>query len=86
MVQFVSAVPANHEVGSFWESDNFCHSYCNGSEPSFGSHFNLKSFPISSDPSMKHLVPEGLTKKEKERKKRSYNSMQEKGSCFDNMT
>lgn len=57
----LGAVPANHGVGIFWESDNFCHSYRSGREPSFGSHFSLKSFPISSDPSTKHLVPEGLT-------------------------
>jgi hypothetical protein len=66
MVQVVSsAVPANQGLGIFWESDSFCHSYRNGSEPSFGSHFSLKSFPISSDPSTKHLVPEGLTEKNK---------------------
>lgn len=67
MVQNIQlAVPANHEVGSFWELDIFCHSYLNGREPSFGSHFNLKSFPISSDPSTEHLVPEGFTEERKE--------------------
>lgn len=59
------AVPANHGVGILWVSDSFCHSYRNGSEPSFGSHLSLKSFPISSDPSTKHLVPEGLTEQER---------------------
>jgi hypothetical protein len=57
------AAPASHGVGIVWESDSFCHSNCSGREPSLGSHFSLKSFPISSDPSTKHLVPEGLTER-----------------------